>query len=98
MQSDNGPPFGSPNGMLSAMSVRLMILGVLPVFGRPAHPQDNARHERMHLDLKAETTRPPGETLIAQQKKFDAFLARYNHERPHEGSALQRPASVFSSS
>jgi putative transposase len=98
MQSDNGPPFGSPNGTLSTMSVRLMILGVLPVFGRPAHPQDNGRHERMHLDLKAETTRPPGATLTAQQRKFDAFIARYNVERPHEGIALQRPATVFRSS
>ena len=95
MQSDNGPPFGSPNGGLSTMSVRLMMLGVRPVFGRPAHPQDNGRHERMHWDLKAETTRPPASNLTSQQKCFDAFLARYNHERPHEGIGMQRPARVF---
>jgi hypothetical protein len=98
MQSDNGPPFGSPNGLFSTMSVRLMILGVLPVFGRPAHPQDNGRHERMHLDLKAETTRPPAATRAAQQRKFDEFLTRYNTERPHEGLDLQRPVNVFRSS
>jgi putative transposase len=68
MQSDNGPPFGSPNGGLSTMSVRLMTLGVLPVFGRPAHPQDNGRHERMHKDLKAETTRPPASNLTVSRK------------------------------
>ena len=95
MQSDNGPPFGSPNGGLSTMSVRLMMLGVLPVFGRPAHPQDNARHERMHLDLKAQTTRPPASNLASQQKSFDAFVACFNTERPHEGIAMQRPAHVF---
>jgi transposase InsO family protein len=98
MQSDNGPPFGSPGGGLSTMSVRLMMLGVLPVFGRPAHPQDNGRHERMHLDLKAETTRPPAANRSAQQEKFDAFVNRYNTERPHEGIALQRPANVFTPS
>jgi transposase InsO family protein len=98
MQSDNGPPFGSPNGTFSTMSVRLMKLGVLPVFGRPAHPQDNGRHERMHLDLKAETTRPPAATRFAQQKKFDEFVHRYNIERPHEGIEMQRPATVFRNS
>jgi len=98
MQSDNGPPFGSPVGGLSTMSVRLMMLGVRPVFGRPAHPQDNGRHERMHLDLKADTTRPPGQNLVIQQKKFDAFVHRYNVDRPHEGIGMQRPANVFTPS
>jgi putative transposase len=95
MQSDNGPPFGSPNGGLSTMSVRLMMLGVLPVFGRPAHPQDNGRHERMHRDLKAQTTRPAASNLTSQQKSFDAFVDCYNTERPHEGIDMQRPANVF---
>jgi putative transposase len=95
MQSDNGPPFGSPNGTFSLMSVKLMMLGVLPVFGRPAHPQDNGRHERMHRDLKAETTRPPGGTRKAQQDKFDQFIERFNTERPHEALDMQRPANVF---
>ena len=95
MQSDNGPPFGSPNGTFSTMSVRLMMMGILPVFSRPGHPQDNGRHERMHLDLKAGTTRPPAATLTAQQKKFDDFIQRYNIERPHEGIDMQRPANLF---
>lgn len=98
MQSDNGPPFGSPNGGLSTMSVRLMTLGILPVFGRPAHPQDNGRHERMHLDLKAETTRPPAMNQSTQQKRFDEFVVRFNVERPHEGIEMKRPANVFTAS
>jgi len=98
MQSDNGPPFGSPCGGLSTMSVRLMMLGILPVFGRPAHPQDNARHERMHWDLKKETTRPPAPGRDGQQGSFDAFRQRYNVERPHEGLQMQRPANVFRAS
>jgi len=27
---------------------------------KPGHPQQNGRHERMHLTLKKEATRPPG--------------------------------------
>jgi len=98
MQSDNGPPFGSPGGGLSTMSVRLMTLSVLPVFGRPSHPQDNGRHERMHRDLKAETTRPPASNLRSQQEIFEEFVTRYNVERPHEGIGMERPANVFTSS
>lgn len=98
LQSDNGPPFGSPNGGVSTMSVRLMMLGVLPVFGRPAHPQDNGRHERMHRDLKTETTRPPASTRALQQKRFDEFVDRYNIERPHEGITMERPANLFTCS
>jgi transposase InsO family protein len=95
MQSDNGPPFGATQGGLSLMSVRLMMLGVLPVFGRPAHPQDNGRHERMHRDLKAETTRPPAANRAYQQRSFNAFVERYNAERPHEALDMRRPANVF---
>lgn len=98
LQSDNGPPFGSPNGRFSTLSVRLMKLGVLPVFGRPGHPQDNGRHERMHRDLKRETTRPPGETTKAQQIKLDKFLHEFNVERPHESLGMKRPVNVFKSS
>jgi transposase InsO family protein len=95
MQSDNGPPFGTAQGGLSLMSVRLMMLGVLPVFSRPAHPQDNGRHERMHRDLKAETTRPPAATRASQQRSFDAFVERYNADRPHEALDMRRPLHVF---
>jgi transposase InsO family protein len=96
MQSDNGVPFGTSNGGFSTMSVKLMMLGVLPVFSRPAHPQDNGRHERMHLDLKRETTRHPAVSLRPQQKKFDEFVHRYNLERPHEAIGMKRPANLFS--
>ena len=95
MQSDNGPPFGSSHGRVSLFSVHLMRYGVLPVFGRPARPQDNGSHERMHRDLKREATRPPGNTMREQQQKFDWFVHCYNVERPHETIAMQRPANVY---
>lgn len=94
-QSDNGPPFGNTNGRFSRMSVRLMALDILPVFGRPGRPQDNGSHERMHRDLKAFATRPAAASFAAQQKRFDEFIHMYNVERPHEAIDMQRPAKVY---
>jgi hypothetical protein len=65
---------------------------------RPGHPQQNGRHERMHLTLKKEATRPAGANLLQQQAKFDAFLDEFNHERPHEALAMKCPAEVYSAS
>ena len=49
----------------------------------------------MHRDIKREATRPPAASFPEQQKIFDAFVERYNLERPHEGIAMQRPARVY---
>jgi len=65
---------------------------------RPGHPQQNGRHERMHLTLKKEATRPAGANILQQQAKFDTFLGECNHERPHEALAMKCPAEVYSAS
>ncbi|MGA9640034.1 MAG: integrase core domain-containing protein, partial [Terriglobales bacterium] len=65
---------------------------------RPGHPQQNGRHERMHLTLKKEATRPAGANILQQQAKFDAFLEEFNHERPHEALGMKCPAEVYSAS
>ena len=85
IRSDNGAPFASTGlGRLSALSVWWIKLGIRPATrGRPHHPQDNGRHERMHRTLKAETTRPPAAESQGQQKRFDAFRKEYHDERPH---------------
>lgn len=96
VQSDNGPPFGANGyGRLSTISVRLMKLGILPVFNRPAKPQDNGAHERMHRDLKRTATIPAGRNFREQQEKLDDFRHTYNHERPHEGLGMSRPARLW---
>ena len=38
---------------------------------KPGHPQQNGRHERMHLTLKKEATRPPSMNSLQQQARFD---------------------------
>jgi putative transposase len=84
-QSDGGAPFATSGlACLSVLSVLMMKLGIVPVLSRPAKPQDNGGHERMHRDLKAETTRPPARLMPGQQRKFDRFLHVFNEERPHE--------------
>jgi transposase InsO family protein len=93
--TDNGTPFGHGNSRLSTMSVRLMKLGIEPVFSRPGKPQDNGTHERMHRTLKEFATIPPANSFPSQQKKLDAFRNMFNHERPHEALDMKRPGRVF---
>lgn len=100
MHTDNGPPFGSWNSLrrMSSLAVWFMDVGVTPVYSDPGQPQQNGRHERMHKDLKAEATRPPGRGWRSQQKKFDAFLREYNEVRPHEALNMKTPSEVHKKS
>lgn len=93
IRSDNGAPFAS-TGIhgLCALNVWWMQLGIVHQRITPASPQENGAHERMHRELKRETTRPPAQNLRGQQRKFDFFRARYNEERPHEALGGARPA------
>lgn len=97
IRSDNGVPFASPNGLfnLSRLSVWWLRLGISIERIRPGHPQQNGRHERMHLTLKREATRPAGANLLQQQAKFDTFLEEFNHERPHEALDMKCPAELY---
>ena len=97
IRSDNGVPFASPNALfnLSKLSVWWLRLGVQIERIQPGHPQQNGRHERMHLTLKKEATRPPGMNSLQQQARFDAFQDEFNTERPHEGLDMRTPAQVY---
>ena len=70
IRSDNGVPFASPNALfnLSKLSVWWLRLGIAIEHIKPGHPQQNGRHERMHLTLKQETTRPPGMNSLQQHR------------------------------
>ncbi|MCB8836705.1 transposase [Aurantimonas sp. VKM B-3413] len=50
---------------------------------KPGRPQQNGRHERMHLTLKKEATRPPGMNILQQQ------AIRRFHERIQRGAAAR---------
>jgi transposase InsO family protein len=97
IRSDNGIPFASGNSLfnLSRLSVWWLRLGIPIERIRPGHPQQNGRHERMHLTLKKEATRPPGLNSLQQQGKFDDFIEEFNQDRPHEGLGMKCPAEVY---
>ena len=100
IRSDNGVPFASPNALfnLSKLSVWWLRLGIAIERIKPGHPQQNGRHERMHLTLKMETTRPPGSNSLQQQDRFDAFVHEFNTERPHEALGMKCPAQLYTAS
>jgi len=83
---------------LSKLSVWWLRLGISIERIRPGHPQQNGRHERMHLTLKQQTARPPAMNAIQQQERFEAFVAEFNAERPHEALAKRCPADVYAPS
>ncbi|WP_218940417.1 IS481 family transposase [Denitrobaculum tricleocarpae] len=97
IRSDNGVPFASPNGFynLSRLSVWWLRLGIAIERIKPGHPQQNGRHERMHLTLKRETTKPAGQNSLQQQARFDDFIREFNEERPHEALDMKTPAEVY---
>jgi transposase InsO family protein len=97
IRSDNGVPFASANALfnLSKLAVWWLRLGIAIERIKPGKPQQNGRHERMHLTLKREATRPPGMNSLQQQAKFDGFVREFNDERPHEALAMQRPADLY---
>ena len=76
IRTDNGVPFASPNALfgLSRLSVWWLRLGIAIERIKPGNPQQNGRHERMHLTLKLETTKPAARNFLQQQAKFDDFI------------------------
>ena len=96
IRSDLGSPFASTGlGRLSCLSVWWIEQGVEVEFTRPASPQDNGSHERMHRDLKAEVTKSPSPSFPAQQRRFERWRHTYNHERPHESLEMRCPADFY---
>jgi putative transposase len=100
IRTDNGVPFASPNALfgLSRLSVWWLRLGIQIERIKPGHPEQNGRHERMHLTLKTEATKPAAPNFLQQQARFDAFLARFNHERPHQALGMRVPGELYSPS
>lgn len=99
LRSDNGPPFATVGaGGLSRLAVNAIKAGVTPERIRPGKPQENGRHERMHLTLLRETADPPAASLRAQHARFRAFQATYNNARPHAALDNATPAERYAPS
>jgi len=96
IRTDNGEPFSSRSLRgLSRLGVWFMRLGIRNERIEPGHPEQNGRHERMHLTLKKEVTRPPGTNLLQQQEMFDHWRETFNQKRPHESLGMKSPAEVY---
>jgi transposase InsO family protein len=100
IRSDNGEPFASVSKAagLTRLSAWWARLGIKLERIDPGEPQQNGRHERMHLTLKQATCSPPRSTLGWQQRAFDRFRREYNDVRPHQALELETPASLYRSS
>ncbi len=97
IRSDNGVPFASAHALfnLSKLAVWWLRLGIGIERIQPGHPQQNGRHERMHLTLKKEATKPAAQNFLQQQARFDRFVDVFNHQRPHEALDMQCPGEVY---
>ena len=97
IRTDNGVPFASAHALygLSKLSVWWLRLGIGLERIKPGHPEQNGRHERMHLTLKREATKPAARNVLQQQARFDTFVDQFNGERPHEALAMRVPADLY---
>ena len=100
IRTDNGVPFASPKALygLSRLAVWWLRLGIDIERIKPGHPEQNGRHERMHLTLKTEATQPAAANFLQQQARFDAFLERFNQERPHQALGMKVPGELYTRS
>jgi integrase-like protein len=97
IRSDNGVPFASAHALfnLSKLAVWWLRLGIGIERIQPGHPQQNGCHERMHLTLKKEATKPAAANFLQQQARFDKFIEVFNNERPHEALDMKCPAEIY---
>ena len=100
IRTDNGAPFASANSLfgLTRLSAWWLRLGIDIERIKPGHPQQNGRHERMHLTLKKEATKPAAKNFLQQQGRFDQFIRVFNAERPHQGLNMRFPAELYARS
>ena len=96
IRSDNGTPFASRGaGRLTQLAAFWIDQGIRLQRITPGRPQENGRHERMHLTLKNETATPPARTMRGQQQRFNGFRGIFNDDRPHEALDQTCPAEHY---
>ncbi|MEM8955379.1 MAG: DDE-type integrase/transposase/recombinase [Verrucomicrobiota bacterium] len=97
MRSDNGVPFASTRSPLglSRLSAWWVALGIDLERNRPGCPQDNAAHERMHLDIRNELEVG---RIGRDQDAFDLWREQFNSQRPHEALGMATPSEFYKAS
>lgn len=74
--SDNGAQFAGAHRGLSQFERFLMDLDILPVHGRPIHPQTQGKIERLHRTLKKEALRVTPANMEEARIRLNNFLAK----------------------
>ena len=94
---DNGNPWGtSQRTGYTKFEVWLMKLNILPIHGRPLHPQTQGKEERFHRTMKSDIIGINSlKDFEYAQQQFDLFRYQYNHERPHDALDLDVPAKHY---
>ena len=95
-RTDNGVPFTSRGlhglGRLKRLVARL---GILHQQIRPASPQENGAHERMHRTLKAATCRAPRGQPDGAAEGLLSLSASLQRGAPHEALDGETPGSRY---
>lgn len=94
--SDNGGAFAGFRGGYTLFERWLMDLDILPIHGRPLHPQTQGKIERFHRTMKNELLK---RTVFINLADADIHLkewrTKYNEVRPHEAIDMRCPADVY---
>ena len=93
--SDNGPQFAGAHRGLSSFERFLMDLDILPIHGRPIHPQTQGKIERFHRSLKQEALRVTPENMAEAKARLENWRWAYNEVRPHHALGMKTPSSVY---
>ena len=93
--SDNGAQFAGAHKGLSTFERFLMDLDILPIHGRPIHPQTQGKIERFHRSLKQEALRTTPANMAEAKARLENWRWLYNEVRPHHALNLKTPSSVY---
>lgn len=93
---DNGAPWGNNKQGYTLFELWMMQMDILPIHGRPLHPQTQGKEERFHRTLNEDVLkRIPIRDLTHAQEVFDAYRVEFNTERPHGALGLDVPAKHY---
>src|SRR5579871_1214970 len=91
--SDNGPAFrNNATWRWSSFDLRLMLLGIRPLHGKPYHPQTQGKVERLHGTIERELRFEPESNV---QELLEQFRNTYNWTRPHQALDQRTPGSLY---
>lgn len=94
--SDNGGQFAGFRRGYTRFEKWLMLLDILPIHGRPMHPQTQGKIERFHRTMKNELLNHSSfENVAEADESIRHWRDKYNNERPHEALGMRCPVEVY---